>query len=129
MTEKELVNTMVEVEKWTKRSGLQFLKTFRKKGKNPINVYLLLQSVGNGRWKVNHPSYHYECYNSGYTSIMPEYRLTRNRLFLLDVAKGLRRNKKLWESIVNHEFFCVNTKNKKSNKGYLESELKALLIS
>jgi len=127
MTESELINTMVESEKWTKQTNLNFMKVYRKGGKSPINIFLQFESVGSRKWKVNHPSYDYKCRNSGYTSIEPEFRLTRNRLFLLDVAKSLRKNKKLWESIVNHEFFCVNQDNKVSNKGHLTSELKALL--
>lgn len=122
MTKEELVSSMVDA-KWSKVSPLKFMKTFGGK-KNPRNIFLLFEPE-NGRYRIRHPSYLFHNPNSHYMPKEEDKRLTLNKVFLIHIINGLKKCG-VWKHIINQDFFAVNTFNKKSDKAYLKSELKAI---
>jgi hypothetical protein len=122
MTKEELTSSMVDAE-WSKIGPLKFMKTLG--GKNsPRNIFLIFEQIGEG-YKIRHPSYTYHNTNSHFMAKEEDKRLTLNKVFLIHIINGLKQCG-VWKHIVNQDFLAVNTFNKKIDKAYLKSELKAI---
>lgn len=93
-----------------------------------ISVVLLYDSV-DGTLELQEPVYRYYSKVSFYDFKRPEKRWTRNREFLFNLIRNLKRSN-LWERISNKDFLVVNKSNTETdykNRLKLLQEVKTMV--
>ena len=114
---------------WTAQSTtgdkIVFIKSFGGR-KHARIITLAFEIVGEGKYRIVHPSYDFHSTASHFKAICEDKRLSLNKGYLTRIVKDLKRLK-LWDFVENKEFLAPNDWNKNSNKAKIRSELKELL--
>jgi hypothetical protein len=88
-------------------------------------VVINLTYTEGGYW-IEPPSREYRCTNSWYDYSEPENRFTRSKIVISQVVAQLRKSK-VWDFILNKNFFEPNKFNRKVKKKLVEQEFRSIL--
>jgi hypothetical protein len=89
-------------------------------------VSFILEKHRDGLYSIVPNGYAFQSTVSHWDYVDEERRLSRNKNIITSFVRALKEVK-MWDFITNKNFVQVNVKNKKSNKGKVDSELKDLI--
>jgi len=89
-------------------------------------VSFILEKHRDGLYTIVPNGYAFQSTVSHWDYVDEERRLSRNKNIITSFVRALKEVK-MWDFITNKNFVQVNVKNKKSNKGKVDSELKDLI--
>jgi hypothetical protein len=91
-------------------------------------VTFILERRGDGMYTIVPNGYVFTSVLSHWDYVGEERRLARHKGIITSFVRALK-DVEMWDYIENQDFVQINTNNKKSNKGKVGSELKALMKS
>ena len=91
-------------------------------------VSFILEKHLDGLYTIVPNGYVFQSTVSHWDYVDEERRLSRNKNIITSFVRALK-DVKMWDYITNQDFVRVNNKNKKSNKGKVETQLAELIKS
>jgi hypothetical protein len=90
----------------------QDLQLIKMIGKRPVTIFLRRELTG---FVIEPPKYDFRSSNSHFEFTMLEKRCTRRKGILLGLVEHLQKTK-MWDFVLNKDFFTPNQNNPKMNK-------------